>query len=84
LLEGSVRKHGGRLRISAQLIAVPDDRHLWSAVFERAVGEVFDARAGRQMVALDHLQHAIDAGYRHFEWIVCEPDLDGQRGGGRS
>ena len=41
VLEGSVRRDGDRLRISAQLIDVADDRHLWAAVFERELREVF-------------------------------------------
>ncbi len=41
VLEGSVRRDGGRLRISAQLIDATDDRHLWAAVFERELQEVF-------------------------------------------
>ena len=35
LLEGSVRKEGGVLRISAQLIRAADGAHLWSQAFDR-------------------------------------------------
>lgn len=41
VLEGSVRRDGDRLRISAQLIDVADDRHRWAAVFERELYQVF-------------------------------------------
>ena len=39
LLEGSVRKAGSRLRISAQLINVADGYHLWSEKYDRDIGE---------------------------------------------
>jgi len=35
ILEGSVRKAGNRLRITAQLIKVPDGYHLWSHRYDR-------------------------------------------------
>ncbi|QHO73630.1 CadC-family transcriptional regulator [Bradyrhizobium sp. CCBAU 051011] len=42
VLEGSVRKAGTRLRISAQLIDVATGAHLWADRFEGALGNVFD------------------------------------------
>lgn len=41
LLEGSVRRSGNRLRITAQLIAVEDGFHLWSQSYERPMAEIF-------------------------------------------
>ena len=41
ILEGSVRKVGNRLRITAQLINVADADHLWSQTFDREMQEVF-------------------------------------------
>src|SRR6266487_3890216 len=41
ILEGSVRKVGDRLRITAQLINVADGDHLWSQSFDREMQEVF-------------------------------------------
>ncbi len=35
ILEGSVRKSGGRVRITAQLIKVDDGFHMWSETFDR-------------------------------------------------
>src|SRR5262245_5372046 len=40
-LEGSVRKAGDRLRITAQLIKVSDGFHLWSQTFDRRAEDVF-------------------------------------------
>lgn len=44
VLEGSVRRSGDQLRITAQLINVEDGFHLWSAVYKRSVGDLFDVQ----------------------------------------
>ncbi len=41
VLEGSVRKAGTKLRITAQLINVADGFHLWSETYEREIRDVF-------------------------------------------
>ena len=41
LLEGSVRKSGNRLRVSAQLISVKDGYQLWSESYDRDLAEIF-------------------------------------------
>jgi len=41
VLEGSVRKVGNQLRITAQLISVSDGYHLWSEKFDRELKDVF-------------------------------------------
>jgi len=41
VLEGSVRKQGNRLRITAQLIDVGDGYHLWSEKYDRDMDDVF-------------------------------------------
>ena len=41
ILEGSVRKVGNRLRITAQLINAADGDHLWAQTFDRNMQEVF-------------------------------------------
>jgi TolB-like protein/Flp pilus assembly protein TadD len=40
-LEGSVRKSGNTVRISAQLIDVGSDRHSWSQTFDRELKDIF-------------------------------------------
>ena len=40
VLEGSIRKEGNRLRITAQLINAADGFHLWSQTFDRAAADV--------------------------------------------
>ena len=41
ILEGSVRKSDGMLRITAQLVKVSDGCHLWSRTFDRELQDVF-------------------------------------------
>ena len=41
ILEGSVRKAGNRLRITAQLINVSDGFHLWSERYDRNMDDIF-------------------------------------------
>jgi TolB-like protein len=41
ILEGSVRKAGNQLRITAQLIRVEDGFHLWSETYDRQLENVF-------------------------------------------
>jgi len=41
IIEGSVRKSANRARITAQLIDVRTDGHLWSQSYDREVGDIF-------------------------------------------
>jgi serine/threonine protein kinase/TolB-like protein/thioredoxin-like negative regulator of GroEL len=55
VLEGSVRKSGNRLRITAQLVRADNGYHLWSQTYERKLDDVFkvqDEIAGAVVGAL--------------------------------
>ena len=41
VLEGSVRKSGNTLRVTAQLINIADGYHLWSETYDRDFDDVF-------------------------------------------
>lgn len=41
VLEGSVRRAGNRLRVTAQLIAIADGCHLWSERYDREMADIF-------------------------------------------
>ena len=41
VLEGSVRKAGSRVRITAQLVHVATDSHLWSQTYDRELEDIF-------------------------------------------
>jgi adenylate cyclase len=51
VVEGSVRKSGSRLRISAQLIAGDTGRHLWAERYDRDLTDIFEIQ--------DEISHAI-------------------------
>jgi TolB-like protein/Tfp pilus assembly protein PilF len=53
VLEGSVRKSGNRVRISAQLISVKDGYQLWSSSYDRDLADIFTVQedVARSIVA---------------------------------
>jgi TolB-like protein/Tfp pilus assembly protein PilF len=44
VLEGSVRKFGDRIRVTAQLIGTEDDFHVWTANYDREYKELFEVQ----------------------------------------
>jgi TolB-like protein len=76
ILEGSVRRSGDRLRVTAQLIRAADDTHLWSDTFD---GTTADSIAIQENIALrianalktamdpDELQRMLSAGTESVE-----------------
>ena len=53
ILEGSVRKAGERIRLTAQLIDADDGRHVWADRYDRVLEDIFEIQ--------DELVHAIVA-----------------------
>ena len=56
VLEGSVRRSGNQLRVSAQLIDASTDAHLWAERFDSNMGDLFALQneiTGRIAVALN-------------------------------
>jgi TolB-like protein/Flp pilus assembly protein TadD len=41
VLEGSIRKSGNKLRITAQLVRAADSSHLWSETYDRDMADIF-------------------------------------------
>ncbi len=56
VLEGSVRKAGTRIRITAQLIKVADGYHLWSERFDRDMEDVFAIQDEISLAIVDKLK----------------------------
>jgi serine/threonine-protein kinase len=56
VLEGSVRKAGNRLRITAQLINVADGYHLWSEKYDRELEDVFVIQDEISLAIVDKLK----------------------------
>ena len=65
VLEGSVRRAGDRVRITAQLIEVGKDAHLWSQTFDRQLTDIFALE--------DEIAGAIAAALRVKLGLVPEP-----------
>jgi hypothetical protein len=62
LLEGSVRKEGNHLRITAQLINAKDGTHLWSQTFDRELTGVFAVQEEIAMAVSGALSIPLDVG----------------------
>jgi TolB-like protein/Flp pilus assembly protein TadD len=45
IIEGSVTRSGQRVRITAQLLYGPTDKHLWAETYERDLGDVLDLQS---------------------------------------
>lgn len=56
VLEGSVRKSGNRLRITAQLINVADGYQLWSERFDRQLEDIFEIQEEIALAIIDALK----------------------------
>ena len=74
VLEGSVRKQGNQVRITAQLIEAGDDAHLWSERYDRELDDIFQVQeeiAQAITVALEDIlgtrQVAVEAPTRDME-----------------
>ncbi len=55
ILEGSVRKSGDRVRITAQLIDATDGAHLWSETYDRTMTEIFSVQDDVAAAIIDAL-----------------------------
>lgn len=72
LLEGTVRKAGTRLRVTAQLVSVEDGLALWSDAYDREMSDVFAVQ--------DDLARAIAGALRERLGGDVAGDVHGQRG----
>jgi TolB-like protein len=61
VLEGSVRKSGSRVRITAQLINAADGHHLWSQTFDRELKDVFGVQEEISSAIADALKIRLTA-----------------------
>ena len=61
VLEGSVRKTGNRVRISAQLIDASDGHHVWADRYDRALEDIFAVQ--------DEMTHRSPAQSRLASWL---------------
>ncbi len=64
LLEGSVRKEGGRLRVTVELTGVGDGLCRWSERFEREIRDIFAIQEEIAMRIVDSLEVALSPSER--------------------
>ena len=62
ILEGSVRKSGNRIRISAQLIDARDGTHLWAERYDRAIDDIFAIQDEITLVLATEMQVKLTEG----------------------
>jgi serine/threonine-protein kinase len=74
VLEGSVRRSGNRLRITAQLINLADGYQLWSERYDRDMKDIFEIQdeiarsiADRLKLALEGQDSLVKAGTKNLE-----------------
>ncbi|VUX56102.1 protein of unknown function [uncultured Woeseiaceae bacterium] len=56
VLEGSVRKSGNEVRITAQLIDVTDASHIWSETYDRTLDDIFAVQDDVAAAIIDAMQ----------------------------
>jgi TolB-like protein/tetratricopeptide (TPR) repeat protein len=74
ILEGSVRKQGNKVRITAQLIQVEDGFHLWSESFDGDLSDVFELQERIARSITDKLQVILIEG--QGKQLVAAPTQD--------
>jgi len=62
ILEGSLRKQGDKVRITAQLIQVSDGFHLWSDTYDGDVSDVFALQESIAVAIADKLELVLEGG----------------------
>ena len=65
ILEGSVRRSGTRLRITAQLIRSEDGFHLWSDTYDREIADIFDIQDEIAKEVADQLAISLGLDSKH-------------------
>ena len=70
VLEGSVRRDSGRVRIAAQLIRVKDQTHLWAREYDRDAGELLLLQAEIAREIADEIEVALDPGHQRVRQVA--------------
>jgi TolB-like protein len=61
LLEGSIRRAGNQLRVTAQLIDAPNDEHLWAETFDGTLEDIFAIQEHIARLIVDALKLRLSA-----------------------
>jgi len=71
IIEGSFRKAGNRIRVTAQLIDVSNDRHLWAQNYDRQLDDIFAIQGEIASNISEHLK--IQLGESKRKQLVRSP-----------
>jgi adenylate cyclase len=75
ILEGSVRRAGTRVRITAELIDARSDSHLWSEIYDRELADVFAIQEDIARSIVDALQVTLSPKERRSIQYVATADV---------
>jgi TolB-like protein/Tfp pilus assembly protein PilF len=76
VLEGSVRKVGSKLRITAQLINVADGYHLWSGQYDREMADIFAIQDDISQAIVKSLRVILSEGEKRAMGQLRTVDVD--------
>src|SRR5438445_5285407 len=62
LLEGSVQREGGKVRVNAQLIDARNDTHVWAQTYDRDLADIFGIQSDIAKAIADELQVKLSPG----------------------
>ncbi|MDQ3115174.1 MAG: hypothetical protein M3Q86_00940, partial [Verrucomicrobiota bacterium] len=71
ILEGSVQKHGDRVRVNVQLIRAANDAHVWAESFDRHLTDIFAVETEVAKTIADQLRVRLTG--REEEVIAAKP-----------
>jgi len=76
VLEGSVRKSGDRVRVTAQLIDAMKGRHIWAEKYDRDLKDIFEIQDDITFKILTSLQVHLTLGEENRVWAKDSPNLE--------
>jgi TolB-like protein len=76
VLEGSVRKAGNKVRITAQLIDTGNDRHVWSKTYDRELTDIFAIQDEIAKAIVDALRDTMAAQAQARAVVQVRADTD--------
>jgi len=75
VLEGSVRRSGDQVRITAQLINVDDGFHLWSSTYDRRLDDIFSIQAEIAQSIVDALKLELIGDHQRMGSVSADVDI---------
>ena len=74
LIEGSIRRAGDKVRITAQLIKAEDGFHIWSETWDRELKDIFILQDEIAQIIAERINSKIKAPVAHTEGVIENTD----------